>query len=53
MPACNFLFISVDAAQEKEKSAAAGWCFKVCSPYNKAKKHKHVGKYHLQVNFLY
>jgi hypothetical protein len=31
----NFLFISADAAQEKDikiKSAAARWCFKVCSP---------------------
>jgi hypothetical protein len=31
------LFISADAAKEKEKrkeSAAARWCFKVCSPYS-------------------
>jgi hypothetical protein len=31
------LFISADAAQEKEKreeSAAAQWCFKVYSPYS-------------------
>jgi hypothetical protein len=31
-------FISADAAQEKEKkretSAAACWCFEVCSPYS-------------------
>jgi hypothetical protein len=39
MPVCKLylLFISADAAQEKEKreeSAAAHWCFKVCSPYS-------------------
>jgi hypothetical protein len=40
MPACKLylLFICADAAQEKErkkkKSAAAHWCFKVCSPYS-------------------
>jgi hypothetical protein len=38
-PVCKLylLFISADAAKEKEKieeSAAAHWCFKVCSPYS-------------------
>ena len=40
MPVCKvyLLFISADAAKEKEKKiakiAAAHWCFKVCSPYS-------------------
>jgi hypothetical protein len=39
-PVCKLylLFISADAALEKEKreeSAAAHWCFKVCSPNSK------------------
>jgi hypothetical protein len=38
-PVCKLylLLISVNTAQEKEKreeSAAAHWCFKVCSPYS-------------------
>ncbi len=38
-PVCKLylLFVSADAAQEKEKReeiAAAHWCFKVCSPYS-------------------
>jgi hypothetical protein len=36
-PLLNLLFISADAAQEKEKSkesATAHRCFKVCSPYS-------------------
>jgi hypothetical protein len=45
MPVCKLylLFISADAAngEEKEKkSAAACWCFKVCSPYSSADEAK-------------